>query len=340
MEAYEVREATPDYKGLVKTERDRPTPADDEVLIRIRAASLNYRDIAIANSELEYPGASFPIIPLSDGAGDVVETGSDVKRISEGDRVATPFAPDWIEGSQTAEKLKANTGANVDGPLAQYAVFPAASVPLLPDYLSYEEGASLSCAGLTAWRALVEDGDLSADETVLVLGTGGVSTFALQFAEMHGARTIVTSSSDEKLERARELGAWETINYEQTPEWHEPVMELTDGDGADHIIEVGGVGTLERSISAVSIDGQVHMIGFLSGSQGKVDPSPILGKVATLEGVADAGSRAMFDRMNRALAATNMTPVIDRIFEFEEAHEAYRYMENGAHHGKIVISVK
>lgn len=340
MEAYEVREPNPDYEGLARAERNRPTPADDEVLIRLQAASLNYRDLAIANSNLEYPGANLPVVPLSDGAGDVVETGVDVERLSEGDRVATPFAPNWVDGPETREKLAASTGGNVDGVLAQYAAFPAASVPLLSDHLSYEEGASLSCAGLTAWRALVEDGDLSAGETVLALGTGGVSTFALQFAEMHGAGSIVTSSSDEKLNRARELGASETINYERTPDWHETVMEITDGDGVDHVIEVGGPGTLERSLGAVGINGHVHLIGVLTGQQGQVDPSPVLGKAVKLEGVFGVGSRAMFDRMNRALATTDTTPVIDRVFGFEDARDAYRYLESGAHQGKVVVSIE
>lgn len=340
MDAYEVRETDPDYDGVTRTERDRPTPADDEVLIRLRAASLNYRDLAIVNSELAYPGASLPVVPLSDGAGEVVEVGTAVERLAEGDRVATPFAPNWVDGPGTAEKLATSTGGNVDGALAQYATFPAESVPRLPEHFSYEEGATLSCAGLTAWRALVEDGGLSADETVLALGTGGVSTFALQFAEMHGARSVVTSSSDEKLDRARELGAWETINYEETPDWHETVMERTDGEGVDHVVEVGGQGTLERSLGAVGINGHVHLIGVLTGQQGEIDPSPVLGKAVTLEGVLGVGSRAMFDRMNRALETTGTTPVIDRVFEFDAARDAYRYLESGDHQGKVVVDIE
>ena len=337
MRAYEVREATPDYEGLVRTDRERPTPDDDEALVRVRACSLNYRDLAIASADLAYPGADLPVVPLSDGAGEVVEVGADVDRLSTGDRVATPFAPDWIDGPGTREKFGRTTGGNVDGALAEYAVFPAESLPTLPDYLSYEEGATLSCAGLTAWRALVEDGDLGAGETVLALGTGGVSTFALQFATMHGARTVVTSSSDEKLDRARGMGAWRTLNYEETPNWGEAVRDRTGG--VDHVVEVGGPGTLERSLRAADVNGHVHLIGVLTGQQGQVDPSPVLAKSLTVEGVMGVGSRAMFDRMLRAMAATEVEPVIDRTFDLEDARSAYEYLESGRHRGKVVVTL-
>ncbi len=337
MELYEVREPTAEYEGVVRTERDRPEPADDEALVRIRACSLNYRDLAIASSDLVYPATDLPVVPLSDGAGEVVAVGDDVQRLSEGDRVATPFAPDWVEGAATPAKVARSTGGNVDGALAEYATFPAESLPVLPDYLSDEEGASLSCAGLTAWRALAEDGDLGAGESVLALGTGGVSTFALQFATMHGASTVVTSSSDEKLARARELGADETINYEETPEWGDVVQERVGG--VDHVVEVGGPGTLDQSLQAAAFDGHVHLIGVLAGQGGQVDPTPALGKALTVEGVMGVGSRAMFDRMLRAMAVEEMEPVIDRVFGFDEVRDAYRYVEAGEHQGKVVVSV-
>ncbi|SEV98504.1 zinc-dependent alcohol dehydrogenase family protein [Natrinema salifodinae] len=338
MKAYEVQEATSDYEGVVRTDRDRPEPAADEALVRIRAASLNYRDLAIANDDLAYPGASLPVVPLSDGAGEVVAVGDRVDRLSEGDRVATPFAPDWIDGEGTPEKIARTAGGNIDGALAEYVTFPAASLPILPDHFSYEQGATLSCAGLTAWRALVEDGDLTAGETVLALGTGGVSTFALQFATVQGAEVVVTSSSDEKLERARELGAAETINYEENPDWGETVRELTGG-GVDHVVEVGGPGTLERSLAAAGVNGHVHLIGVLAGQDGLVHPGPMLHKSLTVEGVMGVGSRAMFDRMNRAMEATELEPVIDRVFDFDEVREAYRYLEAGEHQGKVVVSL-
>lgn len=338
MKTYEVQETDPKYEGLVLVEREQPKPSSTEVLIRMQACSLNYRDLAIASGEMEYPGANLPVIPLSDGAGKVVEVGDDVDRFTEGDRVATPFAPDWIHGKGTPKELEATTGGTIDGALTQYATFPANSVSRIPEHFSYKEGATLTCAGLTAWRTLAEDGNLEAGETVLVLGTGGVSTFALQFATMHGARTIVTSSSNEKLNRARELGAWETINYVDTPEWDEPVQDITGG-GVDHIVEVGGPGTLERSIRAVSQDGHIHLIGILTGKHGQIDPSPVQQKAVKLEGVTGVGSRVMFERMTRAIEATGMKPIIDRSFSFENARDAYHYLENGAHQGKVIVTV-
>jgi len=337
MKAYEVQEATADYEGVVEIERDRPEPGPGEALVRIEACSLNYRDLIIAG-EGTYPGADLPVVPLSDGAGEVVEVGAGVRRLAEGDRVATPFAPDWVDGEGTPEKYGRSLGGNVDGALAEYVTVPAQSLPVLPDHLSYEEGATLSCAGLTAWRALFEDGDLQAGESVLALGTGGVSTFALQFAEMAGASTVVTSSSDEKLDRAEAMGADETINYEETPEWAEVVAERT-GDGVDHVIEVGGPGTLEQSLDAAGPNGHVHLIGVLAGQEGQVHPGPVLGKGLTVEGVIGVGSRAMFDRMNRAIDATGLEPLVDRVFGFGEVREAYRYLESGAHQGKVVVSL-
>ncbi|QCS42596.1 NAD(P)-dependent alcohol dehydrogenase [Natrinema versiforme] len=340
MKAYEVQESSSDYSGIVEVERDRPEPAADEALVEIRAASLNYRDLSIANSDLTYPGAELPVIPLSDGAGEVTAVGEDVQRLSEGDRVATPFAPDWVDGPVAPEKIGRTTGGNSDGALAEYVTFPADSLAVLPDTLSYEQGATLSCAGLTAWRELHEEVDLTADDTVLVLGTGGVSMFALQFATMRGADVFVTSSSDEKLERARELGATWTLNYEETPEWGEAVREETGG--VDHVIEVGGPGTLERSVEAADFDGHVHLIGVLSGQDGQVHPGPILVKGLTVKGSMGVGSRAMFDRMNSAIEAAAIEPVIDRTFGFEpeDIREAYRYVEDGSHQGKVVISLE
>lgn len=338
MKAYEVQEASSDYTGVVRTERDRPEPAGDEALVEVRAASLNYRDLAIAHEELAYPGAELPVVPLCDGAGDVVAVGDDVERLSEGDRVATPFAPDWVDGPVTPEKVARTTGGNVDGTLAEYATFPAESLAELPDPLSYEQGATLTCAGLTAWRELMEVGDLTADETVLSLGTGGVSTFALQFAAMRGADVFVTSSSDGKLERARELGATWTLNYEETPEWGDAVAEETGG--VDHVVEVGGPGTLQQSLEAAGFGGHVHLIGVLSGPDGQVHPGPILGTALTVQGSMGVGSRAMFDRMNAAIEAAAIEPVIDRTFGFseDEVREAYRYVDAGEHQGKVVIS--
>jgi len=338
MRAYEVQDQDSNYDGVVQVDRDRPEPAADEALVRIRACSLNYRDLAIANADMVYPGADLPVVPLSDGAGEVVAVGDDVERLREGDRVATTFAPDWIDGPATPERVARSTGGNVDGALAEYVTFPARSLAILPEYLSVEEGATLPCAGLTAWRALVEDGDLRAGESVLALGTGGVSTFALQFATAHGASAVVTSSSDEKLERARALGASETVNYETTPEWGQVVHERTGG--VDHVVEVGGPNTLEQSLEAVGIGGHVHLIGVLAGPQGSVDPGAILGKAARVEGILGVGSRAMFDRMTDAMAAAELRPVVDRTFDFEDGPEAYRYLDGGNHQGKVVVTLE
>ncbi|RDI70231.1 zinc-dependent alcohol dehydrogenase family protein [Halopelagius longus] len=340
MKAYGVQESSSDYSGIVEVERERPEPAADEALVEIRATSLNYRDLAIADEDLTYPGTELPVVPLSDGAGEVTAVGENVQRLSKGDRVATPFAPDWVDGPVASEKIARTTGGNVDGALAEYVTFPADSLAVLPDNLSYEQGATLSCAGLTAWRELHEEGDLTADETVLVLGTGGVSMFALQFATMQGADVFVTSSSDEKLERARELGATWTLNYEETPEWGEAVQEETGG--VDHVVEVGGPGTLQKSLEATGFDGHVHLIGVLSGPEGQVHPSQILLNGLTVEGSMGVGSRAMFDRMNSAIEAADLEPVVDRTFGFEpeDVREAYRYVEDGKHQGKVVISVE
>jgi len=337
MKAYEVQEATSDYSGVVRTERERPVPADDEALVRIRACFAQLPRPGHRQFRTVLPADRPARGTLSDGAGEVVAVGDDVRRLSEGDRVATPFAPDWVEGEATPRRSAASTGGNVDGALAEYATFPAESLAVLPEYLSVEQGATLSCAGLTAWRALAEDGDLGAGESVLTLGTGGVSTFALQFAEMHGASTVVTSSSDEKLERARELGADETINYETTPEWGEAVRERIGG--VDHVVEVGGPGTLDQSLPGrrVQRPRPPHRRPGWPGRPG-VDPTPALGKALKIEGVMGVGSRAMFDRMLRAMAVEEMEPEIDRTFGFDEVQEAYQYVEDGEHQGKVVVT--
>ncbi len=338
MKAYEITELTEDFSGIVETERQRPTPGRDEVSIRIHACSLNYRDLAIAHSEREYRDRSLPVIPLSDGAGEVVEVGEEVDRLAVGDRVATPFSPGWLDGDITLEKLGASPGAGDDGTLAEFVTYKAESVPKLPENLSYEQGATLPCAGVTAWNALVESADVTAGESVLLLGTGGVATFGLQFADMHGADPFVISSSDEKLDRAESLGAHWTLNYEDEPEWGEPVQERTGG-GVDHVIEVGGAGTIQRSVEAARIGGSVQMIGVLTEPDEPFNPMSILGKGLTVQGIFAVGSTAMARRMNRAIEANGMEPVVDRTFSFDEVQEAYQYQDAGKHHGNVVITV-
>ena len=232
--------------------------------------------------------------------------------------------------------MKSDLGGGIDGMLAEYAVLDEKGVVLLPEHLSYEEGATLPCAAVTAWHTLVPKGNLIAGETVLLLGTGGVSIFALQFAKLQGAKVIITSSSNEKLEKARALGADETINYRENPNWEEEVYRLTNSLGVDLVVEVGGAGTLSKSIKSARYGGKIGLIGVLSGMTGKINPQPILGKSITLQGIY-VGSREMFEAMNRAIANHQLKPVIDRVFDFMEAKEAYQYMKSGSHFGKIVI---
>ena len=320
--------------ALNLAETDVPTPGPGEVLVKVQANCINYRDLSI----VEDPGPrniSYPRVPNSDGAGEVVEVGEGVTRFKAGDRVAGTFFQRWIGGSITADAMASALGGALDGVLSEYAVLSEDGLVIVPDHLSPIEAATLPCAALTAWHALVELG-LRAGDTVLVLGTGGVSIFALQFAVMHGARVIITSSSDEKLARARDLGAWQTVNYRDTPDWDAAVLDLTDGFGVDRVVEVGGGGTLQRSLESVRIGGTVSLIGVLT--RGEIDPLPVMGKSIRLQGIY-VGSRTMFDSMNKAISVHQMRPAIDRQFEFEDARAAYHHMRGTAHFGKIVIGV-
>jgi NADPH:quinone reductase-like Zn-dependent oxidoreductase len=321
-------------EDLTLVEQSVPKPAAGQVLVRMRAASLNYRDHLIATGNYGIGPSPENLIPLSDGAGEVVELGQDVKRWKAGDRVASTFFETWIRGEAQPEDFMTALGGAVDGVLAEYRIFDEDALVRVPDNLSYEEAASLPCAGVTVWNALFTQRPLRAGETVLTLGTGGVSMFALQLAKAAGARVLITSSSDEKLERAKQLGAWGTINYKTHPEWDKEVLKLTRGRGVDHVVEVGGPGTLQRSLNAVRIGGYVYLVGVLT--MGEINPLPILGKNATVRGIY-VGSRDMFEAMNSAIAVNGIQPVIDRVFPFEETKDAYRYLVSGSHMGKIVI---
>ncbi|MFB2977358.1 NAD(P)-dependent alcohol dehydrogenase [Microseira sp. BLCC-F43] len=334
MKAYQIQ-TTDGIDGLKLVDLPEPKPGVGQILIRVRATSLNYRDTAVVSGR--YPGQILPIIPLSDGAGEVVAIGEGVTRVKVGDRVAGIFFQDWIAGRLTRAKIKSALGGAIDGMLAEYVVLNQEGVVLLPEHLSYEEGAALPCAAVTAWQALVTRGQLAAGETVLLLGTGGVSIFALQFAKTLGAKIIITSSSDEKLERAKAMGAQETINYKTYPEWQEQVWKLTDKEGVDQVIEVGGAGTLDRSLRSARVGGRVSLIGVLGGA-GDVNYVHILQKSIDVQGIY-VGSREMFEAMNRAVALHQIQPVIDRVFPLTEAPEAYRYMKSGSHFGKIVIQL-
>lgn len=323
--------------GLICVDRPELIPAAGQVLIRVRAASLNYRDLMVVRGE--YGGRQRPnLIPLSDGAGEVISVGEGVTRVKVGDRVAGNFYQTWLAGGITSQNMKEDLGGGIDGMLAEYVILSAEGVVPLPPHLTYEESATLPCAALTAWNALVVQGGVKAGDTILVLGTGGVAIFALQFAKLHGARVIATSGSDAKLSRARTLGADETINYTRTPHWERTVWDLTDKRGVDHVIEVGGGGTLEKSLQSVRYGGRISLIGVLSGLGGTVNPLPVLAKSVTMQGIS-VGSREMFETMNRAITQTALRPVIDRVFPFTEAPEAYRYLQSAAHTGKVVITM-
>jgi NADPH:quinone reductase-like Zn-dependent oxidoreductase len=310
-----------------------PKPGPGEILVRMRAWSLNYRDLLVIRG-VYAPKLNFPFQILSDGVGEVVETGPGVSGIKTGQRVAGAFMQKWVEGNLDEAKAKSALGGNIAGVAADYVALDAQGVVAVPAHLSDEEAATLPCAAVTAWNALVTSGHLAAGETVLVLGTGGVSLFALQFARMLGARVIITSSSDSKLERALELGASETINYRKTPEWGAATRHLTDNRGVDHVVEVGGAGTLTNSLNAVRFGGTLSLIGVLTG--GEVNPIPILMKGVRVNGIF-VGSRVMFEAMNRAIELNGLTPVLDRVFDFTDLPQALRHMESGSHLGKIVV---
>lgn len=333
MKAYELMEPI-GIDGLrLNRSRPEPKPAADEILIRMRAASLNYRDHGVVRGAYGY--TKFPVIPLSDGAGEVISAGDRVTQFKPGDRVAGTFFQTWIGGRMPADASKHSLGGNIDGVLAEYVVLPQHGAVHIPDHLTYEEAATLPCAALTAWHALIESGALKAGETVAVLGTGGVSIFALQFAKLHGARVILTSGSDDKLARAKELGADALVNYRTTPDWEQELVKFADGIGVDHVVEVGGAGTLDKSINAVRPGGTIYVIGAISGT-GQINPRPINRKGIRLQGI-HVGSREMFIAMSRATATANLRPAVDRVFGFEEVKSAYAYQLASLHFGKIVI---
>lgn len=337
MKAFVISQGSTSFEGLKQVELDKPTPGPGQLLLKMHAASMNFRDIAIAIGK--YPGGAVKrdTVALSDGAGEVVEVGAGVSDYAVGDRVTPTFIQGLINGPFSPAKYGI-LGAPMDGVLAEYMVVDQIGVVKIPETLSYEEAATLPCAGLTAWNALMESTTMTPGQSVLVLGTGGVSIFALQFARANGCRVIATSSSDEKLQRAKALGADGLINYKKTPDWEKEVLRLTDGAGVDHVIEVGGVGTLAKSFEAVGWGGQVSVIGVLAGHEGQYHPHPLMFKYASMKGLF-VGNRDMFVNMNKAIAANSIKPVIDKVFSFEEAPEAYQYQLAGKHFGKVVIKI-
>jgi NADPH:quinone reductase-like Zn-dependent oxidoreductase len=333
MKVFELRGFSLDQ--LVPAERPTPTPGAGEVLLRLRAVSLNFRDLLVVQGKYN-PRMKLPRVPVSDGAGEVAAVGDGVTAWKTGDRVVIPFMPGWREGPVSAFKTASALGGDVDGLLREYAVFPADVLLPISPHLSFEQAAALPCAGVTAWNGLFCAGNLQPGQTLLLQGTGGVSLFGLQFGKMAGATTIVTSSSDAKLERARALGADHTVNYKTEPAWDKRVLELTDGRGVDLTLEVGGTGTLSKTCRATAFGGRISLIGVLSGIAGEVQIGHILHKALTVHGIY-VGSREMFEAMNAALTLSKIEPVIDRVFSFDESVAAFRHMESGQHFGKIVI---
>jgi len=337
MRAWQLPKAGAGIEALVKAERPDPKPAHRQVLVKVAACSLNFRDLGIVRGSYRMPVRD-NIVPLSDGAGEVVEVGPGVTRVKAGDKVAGCFFQRWMGGDPPPDVQAGALGGSVDGMLSEYALLEEEGVVKIPPHLSLEEGATLPCAGVTAWHAMMEHAKLIAGQTVLLQGTGGVSVFGLQFAHAMGIQVVITSSSDAKLARAKTLGAALGINYKTTPEWDKPAVDFTGGRGVDHVVEVGGAGTLARSFRAIRVGGKVSMIGGLSGPATELDPRLIFGRRANVQGIS-VGSTQMFEAMNRAIAVSAIKPVIDKVFGFDDVHAAYQHMASGAHFGKIVIRV-
>ena len=332
MKAFEIQNSF-GLDALNLIERPDPSPGYGQVLIKLRVVSLNYRDLMVVKG-LYNPNIPLPLIPFSDGVGEVVAVGKGVTRVKVGDRIAGIFFQKWLSGKLTEEKTRSALGGAIDGLLTEYAVLHEDGVVSVPEHLTDIEAATLPCAAVTAWNAL--SGNVKAGDTVLIQGTGGVSIFALQFAQVLGAKVIATSSSEEKLERLQSLGVTETINYKQTPDWGKKAYEITGG--VDHVVEVGGAGTLNESLKAVNYGGKISLIGVLTGGKGEISTGAILMKNVRVQGIY-VGSREMFEDMNRAIALHKIRPVCDRVFPLESARAALEYMESGEHFGKICIQL-
>jgi NADPH:quinone reductase-like Zn-dependent oxidoreductase len=324
-------------ENLVVEDRPTPEPGEGQVLVRMKAASLNFRDLLMVRG-LYNPRQSLPIIPCSDGAGEVVEVGPGVTRVRKGDRVTPTFFQGWVSGRPTLEKAATTLGSPLDGVLAEYRVLREDGVVLVPAHLGFEQAATLPCAALTAWSALVVQGAVKAGDTVLVQGTGGVALFALRFARMLGARVIVISSSDEKLARAKSMGADHGINYKSTPQWGKAARDWAGGAGVDHIVELGGAGTLPESLQAIGLGGQISLIGVLAGASRDLNILPIVMRNVRVQGIF-VGHREGFEEMNRAIEQHGLQPEIDRVFPMEEVRQAFEWMAGGNHFGKICLQI-
>lgn len=336
MRAYRLN--SPGLDSLSMFELDVPKPGTGQLLVRLRAASLNYRDLMVVQDRYKLSDLKFPLIPLSDAAGEVVAVGEGVTEFGVGDRVIGNFFQKWGDGPFDKEKGDSALGGAIDGVLREQIVFNQIATVKIPPHLSYEEASALPCAGLTAWVALAALGKLKAGETVLALGTGGVSIFALQIAKSFGAKVILTSSSDEKLARGRALGADETINYVQVPDWGARVRQLTSNGGVDHVLEVGGEGTLPQSLQAVREGGHLTLVGLLSGNFPDAKVAANNDRGVRVDSVY-VGSTRDLQEFCEFLNTNSLRPVVDRVFPFEQAREALEFLQAGAHFGKVVIRI-
>jgi NADPH:quinone reductase-like Zn-dependent oxidoreductase len=325
--------------SLVLADQPQPEPGKGEILIKIKAASLNYRDLLVVDGTF-FPNLSFPFVPVSDAAGQVEQVGSGVSRFKPGDRVSTQFIQDWDQGPFThALVIPGHVTSTLGGPrqgvLSEYVVLPETGVVSTPSYLTDEEAATLPIAGLTAWQSL-QLGSLQPNQTVLIQGTGGVSIFALQLAKALGARVIITSSSDDKLKRAAKLGADVTINYKTYPDWWQTVKAATDGIGVDQVVDVGGQDTLNQSLKALKPSGFIAVVGILSGIECRLDVLTVLRRAARIEGIS-VGSRQSFEEMNQFLEAHQVHPFVDAVFPWSKTADALRTLKSGKHFGKLVL---
>lgn len=336
MQAYEIRGGF-GLDNLQRVERPLPEPGPGQVRVRVSAVSLNYRDLMMVRGEYN-PRQPLPLVPCSDGVGVVDALGLGVQGVAVGDRVAGLFAQRWWAGPPTADALRSTLGGPRDGMLAEAVVLDAQGVVPVPEHLDDVEASTLPCAALTAWSALVTLGRVRAGDTVLVQGTGGVSSFALDFARLHGARVIATSGSAHKLADLRARGAFAVIDHRADPQWGKAVRALTGGEGVDHVIEVGGVGTLAQSLRAVRPGGTVSLIGVLAGNTADVNLTSVLMTQVRVQGVF-VGHREGFLAMSRAIAQHGLRPRIDRVLAFDQARAAFEHLASGAHQGKVCIRV-
>lgn len=337
MRAFQIQNSF-GLENLKLIELPDPKPKVGEILVKMKAVSLNYRDFLMVTGKYN-PKQKLPLIPLSDGAGVVVAVGEGVTSWKVGDRVMGTFSQNWLYGPPTRNTLKTTLGGPLDGTLSEYRVFPEHGVVATPEHLTDLEASTLPCAGLTAYSALFPFGNIGPADTIVVLGTGGVSIFALQFAKILGARVIVTSSQDDKLERAKQLGADEVINYNEKPNWEKEVLKLTDMKGADLVIEVGGAGTLPKSIACTRPWGIVSLIGVLAGGESNMSLFPVLMQGIRIQGVI-VGNRQDFENMNKVVSAHKLKPVISEVFPFEKAIDAILHLKEGKHFGKVCIEIE